>query len=44
MRNKLKVAALAYICLLSTGLKVSEADINVDNFNTLQSEIQNVSG
>lgn len=44
MRNKLKVAALAYICLLSTGLKVSAADINVDNFNTLQSEIQNVSG
>ena len=43
MKNKLKVAALAYICLLSSNLKVSAADINVDNFNTLQNEIQNVS-
>lgn len=43
-RYKLKVAALAYMCLLSAGLKVSAADINVNDFNTLQSTIESSSG
>ena len=42
-RNKLKIAALAYICLLSAGLKVSAAEINVNDFDTLQNTIQNAS-
>lgn len=43
-RNKLKIAALAYICLLSAGLKASAADIDVNNFITLQEAVQNAVG
>lgn len=39
-RYELKVAALAYMCLLSAGLKVSAADINIYDFHTLQSTIE----
>lgn len=44
-KNKLKIAALACTCLLFTGLKVSAATTEVNNFSSLQTAIENaVSG
>lgn len=44
-KNRLKIAALACACLLFTGLKVSAATTEVNNFTSLQSAIEDaVSG